>query len=299
MKTKKKRNLYKIIVIVFLSLMVGIFVIVRARFDPGKDLVTYINNLLVKLKKPSITDSKQAFDVSEIIPAVVKVKCFRLEDDNPLQEGSGFAASDSAGNALIFTNAHVVREEGTGLLDYCLVYFPEKNGSYYDSVFGAGTITNFDGLIVKLDNENIYGIDLAVLKLNEYPADSPEASLSARKADQTPNVLKVSRKTCPSNREVQIGQKIFILGYPLIGGENVTVTDGIISGFDGQLNQFIKTSAKISFGNSGGIAVTQDEGCLVGIPTKISIGPAESLGQVLSLSFIERFFKAIPNNFSR
>lgn len=61
-----------------------------------------------------------------------------------------------------------------------------------------------------------------------------------------------------------------VLGYPGVGGELLTVTDGKIAGFedqdgDGEIDSF-KTTANINPGNSGGLAVN-DKGEQIGIPT--------------------------------
>ena len=56
---------------------------------------------------------------------------------------------------------------------------------------------------------------------------------------------------------LHLGDDILILGYPGIGGETITLTRGEVSGFHlckrGYGNRaFIKTSATIAGGNSGG-----------------------------------------------
>jgi len=76
------------------------------------------------------------------------------------------------------------------------------------------------------------------------------------------------------------------LGYPTVGSrQDITATEGIISGFDG--NYFI-TSAKVEEGNSGGIAVSVKEDCYLGIPTYAEIGNVESLARILDFTVIVR-----------
>ncbi len=111
-------------------------------------------------------------------------------------------------------------------------------------------------------------LDLAVLRIVAYLTETieplPEFSVAALGDSDT----------------VDLGDDIRILGYPVIGGETITFTNGSVSGFTKQAGignrALIKTDATIAAGNSGGIAVDAD-GRVVGIPTKArasETGPA-------------------------
>jgi len=77
---------------------------------------------------------------------------------------------------------------------------------------------------------------------------------------------------------------MYVLGYPDIGGDTVTVTEGIISGFETRFNtNYIVTSAKISHGNSGGLALLES-GCSIGITTFAKTSEIESLGYIIDLT---------------
>ena len=83
---------------------------------------------------------------------------------------------------------------------------------------------------------------------------------------------------------VEIGDKLIILGYPTIGSESgITVTEGIISGID---DKYYITSAKIDHGNSGGAALRIKDGCYLGLPTSSVVGSIESLGRILKAKVI-------------
>lgn len=74
---------------------------------------------------------------------------------------------------------------------------------------------------------------------------------------------------------LQLGDPIIILGYPGIGGETITLTRGEVSGFTSDPSfgnrAFIKTSATIAGGNSGGLAATL-QGEIIGVPTQVGSG---------------------------
>jgi S1-C subfamily serine protease len=74
---------------------------------------------------------------------------------------------------------------------------------------------------------------------------------------------------------LNLGDSITILGYPGIGGDTVTLTRGEVSGFTSQpqygQRAFIKTSATIAGGNSGGLAL-DNAGHIIGVPTQLGYG---------------------------
>jgi hypothetical protein len=74
---------------------------------------------------------------------------------------------------------------------------------------------------------------------------------------------------------LQLGDALTIIGYPGIGGATITLTRGEVSGFTAEEpygnRAFIKTSATIAGGNSGGLAANAD-GELIGVPTQLGYG---------------------------
>ena len=97
-----------------------------------------------------------------------------------------------------------------------------------------------------------------------------------------------------------IGSQVVILGYPVFaqvklssaGGSLITssptVTEGLISGYSPTSQALglpyfdYYTSAKIDSGNSGGIALMEENGqiCGLGLPTWLSTGNYENIGIV-------------------
>ena len=68
--------------------------------------------------------------------------------------------------------------------------------------------------------------------------------------------------------DIRMGQRLWVLGYPDVGGGGLTLSEGQVEGFTGEDGtagkDFIKTDASITHGNSGG-PVVDDRGRLVGI----------------------------------
>lgn len=69
-------------------------------------------------------------------------------------------------------------------------------------------------------------------------------------------------------QDIAMGQRLWVLGFPDVGGGGLTLSEGEVEGWTGedgaQGRDFIKTDASITHGNSGG-PVVDDQGRLVGI----------------------------------
>src|SRR3990167_10464536 len=100
-------------------------------------------------------------------------------------------------------------------------------------------------------------------------------------SQQLMNLVSTPVKLCYN---VNIGDKLVILGYPTIGSQDtITATEGIIAGIE---QNYYVTSAKIEHGNSGGAAILLKDNCWLGIPSYGEVGSAETLGRILKSSFI-------------
>lgn len=78
-------------------------------------------------------------------------------------------------------------------------------------------------------------------------------------------------------QSLQIGDPVFTLGFPGVGGSggrvSVTLTRGVLSGFERTpIGTLLKTDAAISPGNSGGAALDQ-AWRLIGVPTYENVDP--------------------------
>lgn len=167
------------------------------------------------------------------------------EDMNPRCAGSGVIVT---ADGIILTNAHVVRSSVDCRFSSLGVAVTVDPSQPPELVYGAQVEA------IQLD------VDLAVLRIigpliqgdASWPATFPAAPLG-------------------DSDTVELGDPVRIIGYPMIGGETITLTTGTVSGFTSQAGvgsrALIKTDATIAAGNSGGLAVDA-EGRVIGIPTK-------------------------------
>lgn len=204
---------------------------------------------------PSVSDLPSV--VKEWSSRVVRIQC---SDNNYTSSGSGvitrvnFPKNYLSDMPTIVTNKHVVTDPSTGK-------------PYWNCTFEVpGYPLKYTLSMVNEIQDN--QLDVAFFPSIGLIGSFPES--------------KTSMRLCSSN--IDLGEKIAILGYPANGGTGdaasaITVTQGIISSFDGM---YYVTDAKIDHGNSGGIAISIKEDCFLGIPTWAESGGFESFGRILA-----------------
>jgi S1-C subfamily serine protease len=174
-------------------------------------------------------------------------------ENGSLKEGWSGSGTFISSNGLILTNAHVVLPDKNFSVD-ALTVSPTFNAdqkpqpAYYAKVIQADA-----------------RLDLAILKITSDINGNPVDAAS----------LNFPAVTLGDSDKLSLGDKLTILGYPGIGGDTITLTSGEVAGFTGESpygnRAYIKTSATIAGGNSGGLAAN-DAGQLVGIPTQLGSG---------------------------
>ena len=184
-----------------------------------------------------------------IIKSTVKLIC--PLDEKRASQGSG-TVIDSSGTIL--TNKHVI--EGTlG----CLVGF--INDFNDEPYFGDRQIAD----ILKISSNE----DVALVKIR-----NPQN-----------RQLQYIDITSGNSSNLRLGAKILTYGYPAKFGTNITYTSGDFSGTNGS---YLKTTAIIEHGNSGGGAYSKD-GIFIGIPSAVIKGELNALGYVLSIKTINNW----------
>ena len=192
--------------------------------------------------------------ISDWRPLIANVECqFRYSDTGRLYQkssGSGIAIKFDNTPSAILTNKHVLIDSNGYGADSCSAKLLDSNETLSSSDIRSSA-KEYDLGYIYINNPSDYFKNLT----SNFPA------LCSQK---------------PS-----LGDEIVVLGYPSIGSKNnLTATEGIVSGFDG--NYFI-TSAKVEQGNSGGAAILLKDNCLLGIPTFVTLGKVESLARILDI----------------
>ena len=173
------------------------------------------------------------------------------EDFERAWSGSGSIVTP---DGLILTNAHVVLPDKVyGNVDGLEVWLTfEEDAAPVPTFLAQTVVANPD-------------LDLAVIKII--------SDLEGKPVD--PGALNLPAVQLGDSDELSMGAEVFILGYPGIGGENITLTNGRVAGFTNapgvKGRAFVKTDATIAGGNSGGLAADAS-GRLIGVPTQLGYG---------------------------
>ena len=163
-----------------------------------------------------------------------------------------------------------------------------------DAVFGVGAGTGFiispDGQVVT----NAHVVEDAVtIKVMLSDGTVKSAELVQKDPTRDLAVLKIKGDNLPAARlgnsaEVEVGDEVLAIGNALGLGDTPTVTTGIVSALNRQLQlggnrltHLIQTDAAINPGNSGGPLVNAN-GEVIGVNTAIA-GNAEGIGFAISI----------------
>jgi S1-C subfamily serine protease len=220
---------------------------------------------------PVLLEEPGVYDQKDVTSSIVNIYCKGPGEDADFRGGSGTIFLEDGG---ILTNEHIIPPDAK----VCIVILP-------DPVTGQAKDYYFARPIVHELSEKY---DLAALFIfAAVPADEEYGT----QVSEYPRVFPTYKEPAAcENVETQLGESIRVFGYPeLSGGQSLTVTDGIVSSFPG--DGFIVTSANISSGNSGGLAI-DSHGCFVGIPSMVSFDETGSLGVIISKGLVREFLEA-------
>lgn len=233
-------------------MVLGLLVAVLALTLPACTITQWLPSSQQEVEEtPTEVFTRVVPTTAELARATVQILALTGEEPSWTTIWSGSGAIISA-DGLILTNAHVV---------------DNREGEY--DVLGVGVTERTDepprmmylAEIAAVD----YELDLAVIRITtDREGEALELSLPYVEVGDSD--------------DVEIGDHLRIFGYPSIGGETISFTEGAVSGFslergvDGRA--WIKTDATIAGGSSGGVGVDQD-GNLVGVPTIVTSGSLE------------------------
>ena len=196
----------------------------------------------------SSTPSSQSTDTgtlsqsqkSQLAHATVRIWGVQVAGDKvkPIYHGSGTLISPSG---LILTNCHVADPIAMGFSQDL-----KPDGLVIDliSTEDKPPVSTYLAKVVTEDPT----LDLATIQI--------VANLDGSKVN--PDSLNLPSVPVGNSDQVKFGDRLFVFGYPGIGGDTITYVTGDVSGFDSEDpigdRAWIKTEATIAGGDSGGLA---------------------------------------------
>lgn len=211
-----------------------------------------MQEIAVDLPTPALQVEVPAFAEGELpVGAAVQILVEGIVDGY-VQEWSGSGTIISS-DGFILTNAHVAVGDR--------FYKAEKLTIALTVAEDKPPVPAYLAEVVQSDSN----LDIAVLRI--------AFDLSGRRIDASD--LNLPYVQLGDSDALRLGDSVTVLGYPGIGGATITLTRGEVSGFTAEAGYgnraFIKTSATIAGGNSGGLA-TDENNKLIGIPTQVGAG---------------------------
>jgi hypothetical protein len=199
------------------------------------------------------TQTPVAVPYEAVVKLVAKIKYSSLLRNVWL--GSGTIITP---DGLILTNAHLVDPGPRAKADVFVIAMTLDPASPPVEMFFAEPVV--------VDTK----LDLAILKIT--------TDLKYKDVDWKKTKLPIV--DLGNSDTLHLGDTLNILGYPGIGGETITLTSGNVGGFTSQVGygerSYIKTSANISGGTSGGLAMDA-AGKMVAIPSQLGSGEEQAV----------------------
>jgi S1-C subfamily serine protease len=182
-------------------------------------------------------------------------------------DGKAFATCSGThlGDGYILTNWHCV-----GQTD---LYGPDDTGLGLQN----GDTYNPDGLVVIAPQKDPKQLPKPTF-VARVVAGNPDVDVAVVKVfqmldenAQLPSTMPMAVMTLDDSDAVEVGDPVYVFGYPGAGGDLITYTEGKIGGFedqtgDGVVDSFKTGAGVVNPGNSGGLAV-DDAGNQIGIST--------------------------------
>ncbi len=212
------------------------------------------SNIRVYVQAPEIVITQGENITSDTIPyhSVVQIVA-RVSYGGEIFDGWWGSGTIISSSGLILTNAHVVLSDDTYQVAELVIYITNESDAPPEAAYIAE--------VLQADAD----LDIAVIQI--------VADLNGDALD--PADLNLPAVALGDSNTLQLGDAITILGYPGIGGETITLTRGEVAGFTSEAGYgnraFIKTSATIAGGNSGGLAANSG-GQIIGIPSEVGYG---------------------------
>jgi S1-C subfamily serine protease len=214
-----------------------------------------------------LNSAPESSDVLSDIKKLKGINNVSENNENPINPKS-IGSSDKKGQGSCF----LISKDGYLVTNFHCV---ENSKEIFVRGIGGDYVSRISASVVATNPSN----DLALLKVNSRNVAFNSPVFSIRSSG------------------IQQGEKVYALGYPFAAamGEDVKITDGIISSLSGVQNNIseFQISAAVNPGNSGGPLIDENGNLIGVIYAKSKI--AESAGYAIKAAYLEAFLKNVPD----
>jgi len=244
----------------------------QEELNRAKEQINSLGQQLAQLQKQSSQAPASVSDADLLKSWQADEKVAQVACQNKFmgswQMGSGVLIS---ADGKILTNQHVVQSSlGLTMPDYCLILFSkdfDAQTQSYKKQYRATIAGLFDNR------------DAVVLKIQDVLFKDSAGNVQSIAPVNTFSYFKIA------SSQPQIGDPVYVLGFPESANFAFSVTKGIISNLtSGGL--YFGTDAQIDRGNSGGAAVNSS-GQLIGLPTYKFVSSGDYRGYILDIQTIK------------
>jgi S1-C subfamily serine protease len=241
-----------------------ISMIEQGRTVERQELAEQIEDISVGSNPFAVVRGEEAvFPIDNVLSSVVEIICLDNKNKDIFYTGSGTMVDR---HGLLITNHHLLIGSDGSVIRFCGVGFTDSMENPPRTEFIAET--------VGVDSET----DLAILQIIER--------LDGADVDGKFSYISMDGSLA-ATRGLTLGDVVYIAGYPGVGAQTFTFTQGVVSGRVG--SDLIKTSALVDSGTSGGAAF-DGYGNFIGIPTAAARGDiGGSLGYLIGADIVDRF----------
>ncbi len=206
------------------------------------------------------------FPIEHVMGSVVEIICLDNADKDVYYTGSGTVIGE---HGLIVTNHHLLISSDGSLIRFCGIGFTDH--------MEKPPRTEFIAELVAIQADT----DLAAMEIVDH--------LEGGEVPDSFDYISLDGAVRAS-KGLRLGDAVYIAGYPGVGAQTFTFTQGVVSGRVG--SDLIKTSALVDSGTSGGAAFDA-RGNFIGLPTAAARGDiGGSLGYLIGADIVDSFLRS-------
>ena len=238
-----------------------------------------MEKFIKELRSPVHSVNFDTKNICLVLVILMFIQCESYDYDKGYSKGTNKSQKDPQSNIIPKKATSSIDQAGQSVVQVVAKYAYEAfassgSGSIIDPyhiLTNYHVINNSGGISTEIE------VWLANPDLTQPPVQYVKGVVQVYDESADLAIIKTRTKIPRNHLEItgerypKAGGQITIIGFPSLGSNTITFTQGIVSGFM-NLNgvDLIKTDCEVNRGNSGGIAIDENNQ-IVGVPTAVNI----------------------------